>query len=77
MPTHRGATDPDICYMSSSPSPDPLPPLVANTLPVFPTTTPTPPTHSKDDCKDGGWKDLGYFNQGQCIADAERGRPMP
>ena len=55
-----------------TPSPEPLPPLVANTLPVFPTTTPTPPTHSKDDCKDGGWKDLGYLNQGQCIADAER-----
>jgi len=26
-------------------------------------------TLSKDDCKDGGWEDLGYVNQGQCIKD--------
>ena len=54
------------------PTPEPLPPLFATTLPVFPASTPTPPTHSKDDCKNGGWMDLGYPNQGQCIADAER-----
>ena len=46
--------------------------VLATTLPVFPASTPTPPTHSKDDCKNGGWMDLGYLNQGQCIADAER-----
>ena len=23
---------------------------------------------TKDDCKDGGWKALGFRNQGQCIA---------
>lgn len=56
------------------PTPEPLPPLVPSTLPIFPasTPTPTPPSHSKDDCKNGGWVDLGYPNQGQCIADAER-----
>ena len=46
-------------------------PLVA--LPIFPESTPAPPSHSKDDCKHGGWMDLGYPNQGQCIADANRG----
>ena len=59
------------------PTPEPLPPLVATTLPVFPASTPTPPTHSKDDCKNGGWMDLGYLNQGQCIADADRRDPRP
>jgi hypothetical protein len=29
-----------------------------------------PPTHVEDACKDGGWVDLGYTNQGLCIADA-------
>ena len=27
----------------------------------------------KDECKDGGWHDLGYRNQGQCVSDAARG----
>jgi HD-GYP domain-containing protein (c-di-GMP phosphodiesterase class II) len=60
------------------PTPDPLPPLLPDPLPpVLPTPTPTPtpmpPTHSKDDCKNNGWMDLGYENQGQCIADAADG----
>jgi HD-GYP domain-containing protein (c-di-GMP phosphodiesterase class II) len=60
-----------------APTPEPLPPLLAETLPVFPASTPTPPTHSKDDCKNAGWMDLGYSNQGQCIADAERPHRRP
>ena len=55
------------------PDPEPLPPLLASQLPIFPESTPAPPSHSKDDCKHGGWMDLGYPNQGQCIADANRG----
>ena len=27
-------------------------------------------THSKDDCKQGGWEALGYRNQGQCVSAA-------
>ena len=59
------------------PTPEPLPPLFAATLPVFPTATPTPapPSHTRDDCKHGGWRDLGYRNQGQCIAAAGQGGP--
>jgi hypothetical protein len=56
-----------------SPDPEPLLPLLASQLPIFPESTPAPPSHSKDDCKHGGWMDLGYQNQGQCIADANRG----
>ena len=54
------------------PTPEPLPPLFPDTLPVFPTATPSPapPSHTADDCKNGGWMDLGYLNQGQCIAAA-------
>ena len=29
--------------------------------------------HTKDDCMDGGWVDLGYINQGLCVADANNG----
>jgi hypothetical protein len=28
---------------------------------------------NKDDCKNGGWRDMDYRNQGQCIADFNRG----
>ena len=60
------------------PTPEPLPPLFANTLPVFPTATatPAPPWHTADDCKNGGWMDLGYLNQGRCIAAAHKPRPQ-
>ena len=59
------------------PTPEPWPPPVAATLPVFPTatSTPSPPSHTREDCKHGGWRDLGYRNQGQCIAAAGEGRP--
>jgi HD-GYP domain-containing protein (c-di-GMP phosphodiesterase class II) len=53
------------------PTPEP-PPLLPGLPPVFP--TPAPPSHTKDDCKDGGWMDLGYPNQGLCIADAHEPR---
>ena len=29
---------------------------------------------SKDDCKDGGWQDQGFRNQGQCIRFVETGK---
>jgi len=51
----------------------PLPPLFPETLPIFP--APVPPSHTVDDCKNGGWRDLGYPNQGQCVADADKHRP--
>ena len=31
---------------------------------------------TKDDCKDGGWMDLGYLNQGRCIAAAQKPDPL-
>jgi hypothetical protein len=53
-----------------------LPPLFPDTLPVFPAVpTPAPPSHTVDDCKNDGWMDLGYPNQGQCIADADKSKP--
>lgn len=44
------------------------------TAPAPPTgrTTPMPPSNT-DQCKDGGWQTLGYENQGQCIAAANKG----
>ena len=58
------------------PTPEPLPPLFPDNLPIFPPVpTPVPPSHTVDDCKNGGWIDLGYPNQGQCIADADKSKP--
>lgn len=34
-----------------------------------------PPSHTRDDCTNGGWIELGCPNQGQCIADADKNRP--
>jgi hypothetical protein len=34
--------------------------------------SPPPPT-SKDQCKNGGYKQYGFKNQGQCVAFVERG----
>jgi hypothetical protein len=31
---------------------------------------------SKDQCKNGGWREFGFKNQGQCVASVER-RPNP
>jgi hypothetical protein len=44
-----------------------------------PTTTPpttTPPTGptSKDDCKNGGWQQFGFRNQGQCVSSVVSNR---
>jgi hypothetical protein len=33
---------------------------------------PEPPAPSKDDCKKGGWRDLGFKNQGQCVRSFNR-----
>jgi len=41
------------------------------TSPPAPTPTPVP-THAEADCLNGGWVELGYPNQGQCIAEAVR-----
>jgi hypothetical protein len=38
---------------------------------VFATCEPTPTT--KEQCKDGGWPQFGFANQGQCVAFVERG----
>jgi hypothetical protein len=32
-----------------------------------------PPPTTKAQCMNGGWKQLGFANQGQCIAFVERG----
>ncbi|MGH8911186.1 MAG: PEP-CTERM sorting domain-containing protein [Acidimicrobiia bacterium] len=32
-----------------------------------------PDASSKDDCKDGGWADFGFKNQGQCIRFVQTG----
>ena len=36
---------------------------------------PARPAAGKKACKHGGWKKLGFRNQGQCIRAAKRGRP--
>ena len=72
LPTANPTAEP-----APTPSAEPEPPVEPEpTLeppvlpPVFP--TPEPPSHTADDCKHGGWVELGYPNQGQCIADAEK-----
>jgi hypothetical protein len=30
---------------------------------------------SKDDCKNGGWRDLGFRNQGQCVRSVAAAKP--
>ena len=42
-----------------------LPPTT--TVPTTTTTVPTSDPQSHEDCKDGGWEDYGFRNQGQCI----------
>jgi hypothetical protein len=32
-----------------------------------------PDAQTKDDCKNGGWRDYGFRNQGQCIRFVETG----
>ena len=55
------------------PSPTPSPEPTAGPPSPTPTATPTPaPPHTVDDCRNGGWVDLGYPNQGQCIAEADK-----
>jgi hypothetical protein len=34
------------------------------------TTTPVPTT--KEQCKNGGWREFGHPNQGTCISDVNR-----
>ena len=52
-------------------TPTPAPPLPTPTPSPGATPTPTPrPPHTVEDCKDDGWIDLGYPNQGQCIEEA-------
>jgi putative nucleotidyltransferase with HDIG domain len=56
----------------------PPPSTTSPTIPIVPppsTTSPTIPTlpENADECKDGGWKTLGFENQGQCIASVKRG----
>jgi hypothetical protein len=52
---------------TTTPEPTPTPPPE----PVFPPVElPGWPPHTAEDCKNGGWEELGYPNQGQCIADA-------
>jgi hypothetical protein len=36
-------------------------------------TTPVPTT--KEQCKEGGWRDFGYRNQGTCIGFVNQNRP--
>jgi HD-GYP domain-containing protein (c-di-GMP phosphodiesterase class II) len=59
-----------------TPTPEPTPTPTPEPTPTptpEPTPTPTPePSHSEDECKNGGWIDLGYPNQGQCVAEARR-----
>lgn len=31
---------------------------------------------TRDDCKDGGWRQYGFANQGQCVAFVETGRDL-
>ena len=33
-----------------------------------PSTAPDEP-ESKEQCRNGGWEDFGFDNQGQCVAD--------
>jgi hypothetical protein len=33
-----------------------------------------PDAQTKDDCKDGGWEDFGFRNQGQCIRFVNTGK---
>ena len=72
-----------VVIPSVTPVPTPPPPLPTPTPEPAPTATPSPvptpeptatatppPPHTAEDCRNGGWQDLGYPNQGQCIADA-------
>jgi hypothetical protein len=42
-------------------------PVVLPPIPVEPPPASDPPDDDSDECKDGGWDDLGFRNQGQCI----------
>jgi hypothetical protein len=55
-----------------------LPPLVPLHGYVVVFDAPPPAPMSKDQCKNGGWRDFGetFRNQGQCVAFVERG-PKP
>jgi hypothetical protein len=35
--------------------------------PVFPAPPPRPKPTTKQECKNGGYKEFGFENQGQCI----------
>jgi HD-GYP domain-containing protein (c-di-GMP phosphodiesterase class II) len=66
IPTITPVPTPAPPLPTPTPSPTPSPAPTAE-----PTATATPhPPHTAEDCKNGGWEDLGYPNQGQCIADA-------
>ena len=57
----------------ATPAPEPSPVAASTPRTCAAARESTRSPHSKDDCKHGGWMDLGYPNQGQCIADANRG----
>jgi hypothetical protein len=68
FPVETGAA-PSVC------PPDPLRPLVPISGDITVHDAPALPT-SKEQCKNGGWRQFGFKNQGQCVAFVER-RPNP
>jgi hypothetical protein len=47
--------------------------VVLGSIQIGNCTSPPPPTPtSKELCKNGGWRDFGFENQGQCIAFVNR-----
>jgi hypothetical protein len=47
-------------------------PMGVAITPVLLPTSPLPT--SKDQCKNGGWEDFGFKNQGQCIKFVNTGK---
>jgi hypothetical protein len=50
--------------------------IVVTDAPAPPPPPPPLPT-SKDECKNGGWRQFGFRNQGECLSFVETGSPRP
>lgn len=46
--------------------------VTAGDIVVADAPAPPPSPTSKDECKDGGWRQFGFRNQGECVAFVER-----
>ena len=71
-------TQPPVTTTTVAPTTTTQPPATTTTAPATTTTTTTPVAPAdKDECKDGGWEDFGFRNQGQCVSFVNQQTPPP